>query len=249
LAVSGLIFRDYATVDNAHAYLPFSSEHWFGTDVFGRDVLSRAVHAIATALSIGFVSSFISLVIGLFFGSIAGYYGGKVDALVTWLYTVLDSVPYIILIVALSFLLGRGLANMYIALGFTSWVTLCRMVRGEFLKHKERDYVKAAMALGAGDARIIFRHILPNVIHIAFVQFGLGFVSAIKAEVILTILGLGVDPTTPSWGIMIDDARLELARPFFGNLAAATILMFGLILAFNLFNDGLRQAADPKLKR
>ncbi len=145
-------------------------------------------------------------------------------------------------------MLGRGLVNVYIAVGITSWTTLCRMIRGEFMKHKSRDYVHAAEVIGASDARKIFKHILPNVTHLAFVQFGLGFVSAIKIEVILSYLGLGVDPRTPSWGIMIDDAKLELARPFWGNLVAATIFMFGLILAFNLFNDALRESLDPKLK-
>lgn len=248
LAGVGLLFPNVAVSDTANQYLPFSWEHPFGTDVLGRDVLARAIHGITTALSIGLVSSTISLVIGIVLGSLAGYYGGKVDALIVWLYTTVDSIPYILLIPSLTFVLGRGLINVYIAVGVTSWVTLCRMIRGEFMKHKNRDYVQAAEVLGASDARKIFKHILPNVTHLAFVQFGLGFVSAIKIEVILSYLGLGVDPRTPSWGIMIDDAKLELARPFWGNLFAATIFMFGLILAFNLFNDALRESLDPKLK-
>jgi peptide/nickel transport system permease protein len=244
----GLLFPDVAIGNPSMQYLPMSWEHIFGTDVLGRDILARAIHGTATALSVGLISSGISLVIGLTLGALAGYYGKWVDGLIVWLYTTIDSIPYILLIPALTFVLGRGLINVYIAVGVTSWVTLCRLIRGEFMKHKDRDYVMAAKVIGASDARKIFRHILPNVTHLAFVQFGLGFVAAIKIEVILSYLGLGVDPSTPSWGIMLDDSKLELSRPFWGNLLAATIFMFGLILSFNLFNDAVRDSLDPKLK-
>lgn len=248
LAATGLIFPDAQVPNQAEAYSSISWAHPFGTDIFGRDILGRAVHGIVTAISIGLLASTLSLVIGLFLGAIAGYFGGKVDAFVVWLYTTVDSIPYILLIPSLTFVLGRGLINVFIAVGLTSWVTTARLVRGEFFKHKSRDYVMAAHAIGAGDGRKIFGHILPNVAHLAFVQFGLGFVSAIKIEVILSYLGLGVDPSQPSWGLMIDDAKNELARPYWGNLAAATVFMFGLILSFNLFNDALREALDPKMK-
>lgn len=247
LARAGILFPDVA-LSVGSQYLPFSFEYPFGTDIQGRDILARAVHGTATALSVGFIASGISLVIGIILGALAGYYGGKIDALIVWIYTTIDSIPYILLIPSLTFVLGRGLVNVYIAVGITSWVTLCRLVRGEFMKHKSRDYVLAAEVLGASDSRKIFRHILPNVAHLGFVQFGLGFVSAIKFEVILSYLGVGVDPSTPSWGLMLDDAKLELSRPFWGNLAAATIFMFFLVLAFNLFNDALRESLDPKLK-
>ncbi len=248
LAATGLIFPDAQVPNQAEAYSSISWAHPFGTDIFGRDILGRAVHGIVTAISIGLLASTLSLVIGLVLGAIAGYFGGKVDAFVVWLYTTVDSIPYILLIPSLTFVLGRGLINVFIAVGLTSWVTTARLVRGEFFKHKSREYVMAAHAIGAGDGRKIFGHILPNVAHLAFVQFGLGFVSAIKIEVILSYLGLGVDPSQPSWGLMIDDAKNELARPYWGNLAAATVFMFGLILSFNLFNDALREALDPKMK-
>jgi peptide/nickel transport system permease protein len=247
LAKLGVIFPNVQTSVGAQ-YLPFSWDHPFGTDLQGRDVLGRAIHGTATALSVGFIASGISLLIGLTLGALAGYFGGKVDAFVVWLYTTIDSIPYILLIPSLTFVLGRGLINVYIAVGITSWVTLCRLVRGEFMKHKSRDYVMAANVLGASHTRKIFKHIMPNVSHLAFVQFGLGFVAAIKIEVILSYLGVGVDPSTPSWGLMLDDAKLELQRPFWGNFMAATIFMFFLILAFNLFNDALRESLDPKLK-
>lgn len=247
LAKSGAIFPNVQTPVGAQ-YMPFSFEHPFGTDVLGRDILARAVHGSATALAVGFTASGIALVIGVLLGALAGYFGGWVDNLIVWIYTTIDSIPYILLIPSLTFVLGRGLINVYIAVGVTSWVVLCRLIRGEFMKHKNRDYVLAAGALGAGHARKIFRHILPNVAHLGFVQFGLGFVAAIKIEVILSYLGIGVEPSTPSWGIMLDDAKLELSRPFWGNLVAATLFMFFLILAFNLFNDALRESLDPKLK-
>ena len=248
LARLGVLFPNVAVPDSAHPFGPMTMSHPFGTDAFGRDVLARAVHGAATALSIGLIAAGISLVIGVTLGAVAGYYGGPIDALITWLYTTVDSIPYILLIPSLAFVMGRGLTTVYVAVGLTSWVSTCRLIRGEFFKHKERDYVMAACALGASHGRRIFRHILPNVFHLAFVQFGLIFVSAIKIEVILSYLGLGVEPSTPSWGIMIDDAKLELQRPFWGNLLAATVFMFGLILAFNLLNDGLRDSLDPKLK-
>ncbi len=248
LAKLGVIFPHYALPNQGVPYGPYSWAHPFGTDIFGRDILARSVHGIATAMSVGIVSSGISLVIGITLGALAGYFGGKTDAVVTWLYTTVDSIPYILLIPSLSFVLGRGLTTVFIAVGLTSWVTLCRLVRAEFMKHKEKEYVVAAFGLGASHFRRIFIHIFPNVTHIAFVQFGLGFVSAIKFEVILSYIGLGVEPSVPSWGIMLEDAALELSRPYFGNLIAGTIFMFGLILSFNLFNDALREALDPKLK-
>lgn len=247
LAKFGVLYPDVASAVGEQ-YMPFSADHPFGTDILGRDILARAIHGSATALSVGFTSSIIALFIGITLGALAGYFGGWVDNAIVWIYTTIDSIPYILLIPALTFVLGRGLINVYIAVGLTSWVTLCRLIRGEFMKHKSRDYVVAADAIGANHARKIFRHILPNVAHIGFVQFGLGFVSAIKIEVILSYLGVGVDPSTPSWGIMLDDAKLELSRPFWGNLVAATLFMFFLILAFNLFNDALRESLDPKLK-
>ena len=248
LARAGVLFPNVAIPDNTSPFGPMSWSHPFGTDAFGRDVLARAVHGSATALSIGLIAAGISLVIGVSLGAVAGYFGRWIDGAITWVYTTVDSIPYILLIPSLAFVLGRGLTTVFIAVGLTSWVGTCRLIRAEFLKHKERDYVIAAYALGASHKRRIFLHILPNVAHIAFVQFGLIFVSAIKIEVILSYLGLGVEPSTPSWGIMIDDAKLELQRPFWGNLAAATVFMFGLILAFNLFNDALRESLDPKLK-
>lgn len=246
LSLLGVIAADFDLVNNAQTYLSPSQKYWFGTDIFGRNVLSRAIHATVTAFSVGLFSSLIALVIGLTLGALAGYFGGWVDDLIVWFYTTLDSIPYILLLAAFAFILGQGLTNVYFALGLTSWVTLCRLVRGEFFKQREREYVMAATALGYGHVRKIFHHILPNIMHIVVVQSSLNFISAIKIEVILSYLGLGVEPGTPSWGMMIDDAQLELARGIWWNLGAATLFMFGLVLSCSLLIESLRRRLDPK---
>lgn len=242
----GLIYESVPT--SSLEYGPPSLDHWFGTDLFGRDVFAKAVHGTRTAILIGFVASFISIPMGVFFGAISGYFGGWVDDLVVWFYTTIDSIPYILLIIAFAYVLGSGLTNAIIAIGMTSWVPLCRVIRGEFLKNKQKEFVLAAQALGASHSRRAFVHILPNTFHIILIRFSLSFVYAIKSEVILSYLGLGVEPGKFSWGLMIDDSKQELARGVWWQLSAATLFMFVLILAFNLFNDALRDALDPKLK-
>ena len=244
----GLIFTNFATVDNSMTYLPPSTDFWFGTDLFGRDVLARAAHGTKTSLIVGFAGTGLAMFIGTFFGAIAGYFGGKIDDLVVWFYSTIDTIPYILLVVSFSFVLGPSLETLCLAIGLTAWVRHCRIVRAEYIKHRDLDYVQGAAALGASHARRIFLHILPNVFHLILINYALGFVGAIKSEVILSFLGLGVEPGTPSWGSMINDAKQELFRGVWWNLAAATLFMFFLVLAFNLFTDALRDALDPKLK-
>lgn len=248
LCAAGILFSDYALTDNANAYQPPSGAHWMGTDLFGRDVMARAAHGTVTSLIVGFFGAALAVAIGTFFGALAGYFGGVIDELIVWFYTTIDTIPYILLIVAFSFVVGPGLSTLCLAIGLTSWVGHCRIVRSEFMKHREREYVQGAAALGASHLRRIFLHILPNVFHLVLINFSLGFVTAVKSEVILSYLGLGVRPGTPSWGMMISDAKLELAREVWWGLAAATLFMFFLVLAFTLFNDALRDALDPKLK-
>ena len=220
---------------------------WFGTDIFGRSVLYKMIHGARLALSVGLVSTLMSIPIGVALGAAAGYFGGLVDEFVTWFYTTISSIPNILLLIAITYSLGRGLTAVYVALGATSWVGLARVVRGEFLKHREREYVLAAAAIGAGHSRRIFRHILPNISHLILVQFSISFVSAIKSEVILSFLGLGVQGQ-PSWGVMIDEAKQELSRlpVVWWQLVGASLAMTGIILAFNLLGDSLRDAIDPK---
>ena len=246
LTFLGLIAADWG-VTIGPSYSPPSSEFLFGTDIFGRSVFLKMVKGAETAVAIGLVTSIISLIIGTTLGALAGYFGGLIDELVVWFYTTFSSIPFIMLLVAIAFIMGKGTSTVFISLGVTSWVGLCRIVRGEVMKHKDREYSQAASALGAGHVRKIFKHILPNISHVLIINFSLTFESAIKSEVILSYLGLGVQGR-PSWGTMIDDSKLELARGVWWQLGAATLAMFIIVLAFNILGDALRDALDPKLK-
>jgi peptide/nickel transport system permease protein len=229
------------------SYSPPSADYFFGTDIFGRSVFLKTIKGAETAIAIGLATSIISLVIGTAMGAIAGYFGGLIDEVIVWFYTTFSSIPFIMLLISIAFIMGKGTTTVFISLGVTSWVSLCRIVRGEVMKHKEREYSQAASALGAGHTRKIFKHILPNISHVLIINFSLTFESAIKAEVILSYLGLGVQGR-PSWGTMIDDSKLELARGVWWQLGAATLAMFFIVLAFNILGDALRDALDPKLK-
>jgi peptide/nickel transport system permease protein len=246
LSASGIIAQDWAKEVGASNLSP-STEHWFGTDIFGRDVFTKVIHGTKIAMSVGLMTALIAIPIGVTLGSLAGYFGGWVDDLITWLYTTFSSIPNIMLLISITMILGKGIFSVYIALGATSWVTLCRLIRGEVIKHKEREYVQAAGAIGGNHFRKLFLHILPNVTHIIIINTSLQFQFAIKSEVILSYLGLGVQGE-PSWGTMIDDAKLELTRGIWWQLAGATFAMFLIVLAFNLLGDALRDSLDPKLK-
>lgn len=237
-----------ATVGAAYAPPSFDSiATIFGTDIFGRSVFYKTLHGARVAMSVGLVSTLISTPIGVILGAAAGYYGGLIDEAVVWFYTVLSTIPQIMLLIAIALVVGKGLTAIYVALGVTSWIGLCRVIRGEFLKHKDRDYVLAADSLGASHFSKIFKHILPNTMHFVIINVSIQFMSAIKSEVILSFLGLGVQGQ-PSWGVMIDDAKMELARGVWWQLAAATVAMFFVVLAFNMIGDTLRDALDPKIK-
>jgi ABC-type dipeptide/oligopeptide/nickel transport system permease subunit len=247
LALAGFLAPGYAG-QIGEAYAPPSAAHPLGLDVLGRSVWERVVQGSRVALIVGFFSTVIAIPLGTVLGLVAGYFRGWMDAFVVWLYSTLDAIPTILLLLALALVLptGKGLATVCIALGVTSWVSTCRFVRGEVIRQKELDYIRAARSIGATDSRILFVHLLPNVLHLVLVQASLVFVYSIKSEVILSYLGVGVQ-NFPSWGVMIDDARLELVgRGVWWQFAAATAALFVLVLAFNLFNDALKDALDPK---
>jgi peptide/nickel transport system permease protein len=224
--------------------------HLLGTDAVGNDVVYMTLKGCRTALIIAGLTSLLATPIALLFGLLAGYFGKWVDDAVQYVYTTLDSIPGILLLVALLMVLGRGLTQLCLALGVTSWVQLCRLVRGETLKHREREYVRAARALGVSPFSVMFRHILPNLLPIVIISVTLSLSGLILAEVILTYLGLGVEAGVGSWGAMIDAARLELAREpiVWWNLFAASVAVFIFVLALNLFGDALRDALDPRLR-
>lgn len=229
------------------SYAAPSINYIFGTDIFGRSVFLKMIKGAETAVAIGLATAVIALIIGTTLGAIAGYFGGLIDELIVWFYTTFSSIPFIMMLVAIAFIMGKGTTTVFISLGVTSWVGLCRMIRGEVMKHKDREYAQAASALGAGHMRRIFKHILPNISHLLIINFSLTFEAAIKSEVILSYLGLGVQGR-PSWGTMIDDSKLELSRGVWWQLGAATLAMFIIVLAFNILGDALRDALDPKLK-
>ncbi len=217
-----------------------------GTDIFGRSVLFKILAGTKTAMLIGFLVTAISVPIGVVLGALSGYYGGQVDVAVVWLYTVLSSVPYILMVIAISYVLGKGLVAICSAMGLLGWVELCRLLRGEFLKHRNREYVLASRASGASDARIIFVHILPNTIHLAIITGSLRMLGAIKSEVLLTFLGVGIQDGA-SWGTMISDATGELVQGIWWPLAGVVLAMFSIIYALNVAGDALRDAIEPKL--
>jgi len=223
------------------------SHHPLGTDNLGRDVLQRTVQGARIAFLVGVVTSLIAIPIGVVLGCLAGYFGRWVDDLVVWLYTTVACMPGLLFVLAIAMVVGKGLTGIYVGIGLTTWVGLCRLVRGEVMKHRERAYVMAARSLGYSPWRIIFRHILPNVFHIIIITFSLRFPAAIGTEVFMSFLGIGVQGE-PSWGVMVSNARLRLWQGVWWEMTAVTAVIVVVVLAFNLVGDALRDALDPRLK-
>lgn len=217
--------------------------HWLGTDRQGRDILIRTLHSTQVAFLVGVISAAWGVAFGAVLGGVAGYFGGKWDQAIVWLYSTIESIPSILLLVAVTYLAGRGLLGVYLAFFATFWVGPCRTIRAEVLRLRDADHVQAARVLGLPPRRVLLRHVLPQTAHLALVQFALLFVGAVKSEVILSYLGLGVQGQ-PSWGIMINQARAELINGFGWQMGAASVAMFGLVLAFNVlagaFEDALQ---------
>jgi peptide/nickel transport system permease protein len=227
---------------------PLKSRHLLGTNNLGEDVLYNALKGVRTAFIIGIVPSVIAAVFAILFGLLAGFYGGWIDDVIQYVYQVLSSIPSILLLIAMLMVMERGLWQLCVALGVTSWVGLCRLIRGETLKVKQMEYIEAARALGASDSRLLFRHILPNVMHLVIIEMTLDFSGLVMSEAVLTFIGLGAEPGTGSWGRMIMTADRELPNGIWWNLTGASVFLFLLVLAFNLFADALRDALDPRLR-
>lgn len=227
---------------------PLNGWHLMGTDALGKDTFVQALRACRTALIIGGITSAIYIPLGTLFGILAGYFRKWVDDLIQYVYTVLYSIPEILLLISILLVLGKSLGKMSFALAITGWVTLCRLIRGETMRQTERPYIAAARSIGQSHWKIITRHLLPNVMHLVLISFVLGFSQLVLAEAMLSYLGVGSPIGTPSWGVMIDSARGELSREplVWWNLVAATGALFGLVLSLNLFGDALRRAFDPK---
>jgi peptide/nickel transport system permease protein len=231
--------RDYKAYIENKSFL-------FGTDKYGRDLLSRVLVGSRISFSIGFIAVFISLIIGIFFGSIAGYYGGKIDAVIMWIINVTWSIPTLLLVIAITLALGKGFWQVFIAVGLTMWVEVARVVRGQIISAKEMQYVTAARALGFNDYRIITKHILPNIMAPIIVISAANFAAAILIESGLSFLGIGAQPPMASWGAMIKDHYnyIILGKPFLAIIPGICIMI--LVMVFMLIGNALRDALDVK---
>ena len=220
-----------------------------GGDKWGRDVLKKTIKGSETSIFVGLAAAAVATLLGTLFGAIAGYYGKWIDDAFNWFYSVFSSIPYLLLILAVAAVLNqKGTLTIILILGLTGWTGTFRLIRGEYLKHKAREYVQAADAIGASNASRMFTHIFPNVSHVVLVQLSIYTVLFIKAEVILSFLGFGVPVDVVSWGSMLNEAQNELILGKWWQLAAAGTAMAVLVTAFSLFTDALRDALDPKLK-
>ncbi|MBC7414838.1 MAG: ABC transporter permease [Herminiimonas sp.] len=221
----------------------------FGADKWGHDIIQKTIKGAETSIVVGLIAALLATFLGSIFGAVAGYFGGKVDDIFNWFYSIFTSVPYLLLILAVAAVLQqKGVLTIVLILGLTGWTGTFRLIRAEYLKHKNREYVWAADAIGASHMRKMFSHIFPNVSHVALVQVSILVVSFIKSEVILSFLGFGVPVGVVSWGSMLNEAQNELILGKWWQLTAASIAMAVLVTAFSLFTDALRDALDPKLK-
>ena len=221
----------------------------FGGDKWGHDIVKKTIKGAETSIVVGLVAAVLATFLGTIFGAVSGYFGGKVDDLFNWFYSIFTSVPYLLLVLAVAAVLQqKGVLTIVLILGLTGWTGTYRLIRAEYLKHKTREYVWAADAIGASNLRRMFGHIFPNVSHVALVQVSILVVGFIKSEVILSFLGFGVPVGTVSWGSMLNESQNEMILGKWWQLVAASGAMAVLVTAFSLFTDALRDALDPKLK-
>lgn len=237
------IWKDGGTLDTD----PTATKTFvLGTDKYGRDILSRLIIGVRVSLGVGLITVLISLSIGVLLGAIAGYYRGRVDQIITWFINVIWSIPTLLLVFACTLLLGKGFWQVFVAIGLTMWVNIARIVRGQLLKEREMEYVEAARALGYSNNRILFRHIIPNIMGPVWVVAASNFASAIVIEAGLSFLGIGVQPPQPSWGLMIkENFNFIITHNPMLALAPGFAIMI-LVLAFNLLGNGLRDALTVK---
>ncbi len=227
--------------------LPPSLHHWMGTDQYGRDVLSRMLYGSRVSLAVGLVAVSIYIFIGTFVGAVAGYYGGLVDSILMRLVDILLCIPTFFLILMVIAFVGPSIVNIMVIIGFTSWTDVARLVRGEVLSLKEREFIQAARVIGMKDSRIILRHLLPNALGPVLVVATLGIGGAILIESSLSFLGLGVQPPTPSWGNMLEEGRDHLTDAWW-LITFPGLAIFFTVLGYNLLGEGLRDYMDPRLR-
>lgn len=245
---TGLIGQEWAAASGAR-WAPASAEHWFGTNILGQDIFTRALYSTGTAFEIGLVVAIASTVLGAMFGAIAGWRADSwPDEVILWIKGVLDSIPFYLLVAAVAYAMQGQPYAMHLAMILTFWTTTARLVRAEVMKLKAQDFVKSAQAIGLPAWLIIWRHVLPNTVHLLLVQGTLVFVAAIKTEVILSFLGIGVQDGV-SWGLMLAESTQEVLAGHFGNFLAASLFLFCFLLGLTLLADGLQDALDPAARK
>lgn len=235
--------KQFKTVDTVKA-----ETLTFGADRLGRDVLTKAIKGAEVSIMVGVLAAVLATLIGTVLGALSGFFGGKIGDFLEWLYNVFTAIPGILLIFAFAVIFGRGVMSVALILGLAGWPGIYRLIRAEFMKHSVREYVRSAEAIGASKMSRMFKHILPNVSHVALVQLSLHVVSFIKSEVILSYLGLGVGVDQVSWGTMLAESQSELILGYWWQLVGVTVVMAVFVTAFALFTDALRDALDPKLR-
>lgn len=241
----GLWGGDWGTTTDAFQQSP-SWQHWFGTNAIGQDVAERAIYSTKVAFEVGLTVTILSTLIGALLGAWAGFFSGRwIDSVILWLLGVLDSIPFYLFVAAVAYAMQGSIFAMHVAMVAVFWTTTARIIRAEVIKLKQQEFVEAAQSLGVKTPNIIFKHILPNTSHLLLVQGTITFVAAIKTEVILSFLGLGVKNGI-SWGLMISEATNDIQAGYFNNFAAASCFLFVLVIGFNLFSDAVQDALDPK---
>ncbi|MGD2128002.1 MAG: ABC transporter permease [Lysobacterales bacterium] len=241
----GFAGQDWSVAEGGR-WQPAGREFWFGTNILGQDIFQRAIYSVRTAFDIGVVVSLASTILGAMLGGLAGWYHRSVlDGVVIWLAGVLDSIPFYLFVAAVAFALQGKPWAMHVAMIATFWTTTGRLVRAEVLKLRGRDFVLSARVIGLPGLLILWRHVLPNTVHILLVQAGIAFVAAIKTEVILSFLGLGVQDGV-SWGLMLAESTQEVLAGHFNNFLAASLMLCMLLVGFNLLTDALQDAFDPR---
>ena len=237
--------QGWAAADGGR-WQPPGAEYWFGTNVLGQDIFQRALFSVRTAFEIGLLVALASTALGAALGALAGWHAGRLaDGAVLWLAGVLDSIPFYLFVAAVAFALRGQPWAMHLAMVATFWTTTARLVRAETLRLKSREFVLAARVIGLPGPLILWRHVLPNCGHILLVQATLAFVAAIKTEVVLSFLGLGVQDGV-SWGLMLAESTQEVLAGHFANFLSASLLLFALLMGFNLLADALQDASDPR---
>jgi peptide/nickel transport system permease protein len=241
----GLAGQGWSAADGGR-WEPVGPQHWFGTNVLGQDIFQRATYSVRTAFEIGLAVALLSTALGAVLGALAGWHShGWIDGTALWLAGVLDSIPFYLFVAAVAYAMQGQPWAMHLAMVATFWTTTGRLVRGEVMKLKTREFVLAARSIGLPAPLILARHVLPNTVHILLVQATIAFVAAIKTEVILSFLGLGVQDSV-SWGLMLAESTQEVLAGHFNNFLAASVMLFALLMGFHLLADALQDAFDPR---